>query len=207
MSDTGDSPDPEASDDVPVESAAGEFTVDDLIEEFEAQFDGESGELNVPGSPDLAGFDSPEQALEVAIESLERASRERDEYLDTARRVQAEFENYRRRFAGERLELSQRAAGDLVTELLPIVDATNAAVAHGSEEVLPIHTMLLATLGKLGLSEIDESGVTFDPNMHDAVMTEACEETPDPPVVLEVLRSGFAWNGRVLRPAMVKVSS
>ena len=207
MSDTGDSRDPEAADDLPAESAAAEFTVDDLLEEFEAQFDGESGELNSAGSSDLAGFDSPEQALEVAVESLERVSRERDEYLDTARRVQAEFENYRRRVAGERLELSQRAAGDLVNELLPIVDATNAAVAHGSEEVLPIHTMLLATLGKLGLSEIDESGVTFDPNMHDAVMTEACDETPDPPVVLEVLRSGFAWNGRVLRPAMVKVSS
>ena len=157
--------------------------------------------------PEVVQYDSPEQALEVAVEALERTAAERDEYLDTARRVQAEFDNYRRRVAVERQELSAKGAAELVNELLPVLDATTAAVELGVEEVQQIHTMLVTTLTKLGLTEIAEADVAFDPTLHDAVMSEPTEESHEVPIVLEVLRTGYAWNGRVLRAAMVKVSS
>lgn len=157
--------------------------------------------------PEVVQYDSPEQALEVAVEALERTAAERDEYLDTARRVQAEFDNYRRRVAVERQELSAKGAAELVNELLPVLDATTAAVELGAEEVQQIHTMLVTTLTKLGLTEIAEADVAFDPTLHDAVMSEPTEESHEVPIVLDVLRTGYAWNGRVLRAAMVKVSS
>ncbi len=62
--------------------------------------------------------------------------------------------------------------------------------------------MLVKTLGKEGLERIDPAGAAFDPNEADAV---AHEDGDGGPVVAEVLRPGYRWKGRVLRPAMVKV--
>jgi molecular chaperone GrpE len=128
----------------------------------------------------------------------------RDEYLDTARRLQAEFENYKRRVEAQRAEQTARAAEQLVVELLPVLDACEAAIAHGAADVEPVRATLVGTLTKLGLAVIDEKDVPFDPNVHEAVISEPGGET-EGPVVAEVMRTGFAWNGRVVRPAMVKV--
>lgn len=156
------------------------------------------------GDP-LAGYSSCEEALEDAVASLERVTAERDDYLDTARRVQAEFENYRRRVEAQRAEQVARAAESLVMELLPVLDACDAALAHGASDVEPIHGTLLATLTKQGLVRVDQAQVAFDPNQHEAVLSEPGDGDETGPVVVEVMRAGYLWNGRVLRPAMVKV--
>ncbi len=62
--------------------------------------------------------------------------------------------------------------------------------------------MLVKTLGKEGLERIDPAGAAFDPNEADVSPTGTA---PGGPVVAEVLRPGYRWKGRVLRPAMVKV--
>jgi molecular chaperone GrpE len=136
------------------------------------------------------------------VEVAEKIAAERDEYLDMARRVQAEFENYKRRVEQQRVEQRERAAEHLVSELLPVLDAGEAAVAQGMSDVAAIHAQLLSTLEKLGLSAVVEVEVDFDPNVHEAVLHE---EGDGDPVVAEVLRTGYLWNSRVLRPAMVKV--
>lgn len=156
-------------------------------------------------SSDVPLYGSIEEALEDAVTSLEQVSAERDEYLELARRVQAEFENYRKRVDGQRIDYIARAAESLVSELLPVLDGGDAALGQGITEIEPIHSMLLTTLVKQGLTLIEAEGAPFDPNLHEAVMSEPAEKDDDGPVVAEVLRTGYQWNGRVIRPAMVKV--
>jgi molecular chaperone GrpE len=175
------------------------------LDELAAEPDANDEPGDEPGGDPLAGYSSCEEALEDAVTSLERVTAERDDYLDTARRVQAEFENYRRRVEAQRAEQVARAAESLVMELLPVLDACDAALAHGASDVEPIHGTLLATLTKQGLARVDQAQVAFDPNQHEAVLSEPGDGDETGPVVVEVMRAGYLWNGRVLRPAMVKV--
>lgn len=154
------------------------------------------------GYPDVTEEGVLEGDLVEMVEVAEQIAAERDEYLDLARRVQAEFENYKRRVEQQRVEQRERAAEHLVSELLPVLDAGEAAAGQGMGDVVPIHAQLLGTLEKLGLSRVVEIDVDFDPNVHEAVLHE---EGDGEPVVAEVLRTGYLWNSRVLRPAMVKV--
>jgi molecular chaperone GrpE len=147
--------------------------------------------------------DELEDDLVEMVDIAEKIAKERDEYLDLARRVQAEFENYKRRVDQQRAEQRERAAESLVSELLPVLDAGEAALAQGHDDVAPIHAQLLQALEKQGLSAVVDADVEFDPNIHEAVLHE--EGEGDTAVVAEVLRTGYLWNQRVLRPAMVKV--
>ncbi|MGZ4682027.1 MAG: nucleotide exchange factor GrpE [Acidimicrobiales bacterium] len=128
---------------------------------------------------------------------------ERDEYRDTLQRVKAEFDNYRKRTAKEAGETRERAAAALVAQLLPVLDACDAAVLHDATDVGPISKMLLETLAKEGLEPMIPEGQPFDPELHEAVMHEPGDGGES--VVIESLRTGYLWKGRVLRPAMVKV--
>ncbi|MGB6057638.1 MAG: nucleotide exchange factor GrpE [Microthrixaceae bacterium] len=139
------------------------------------------------------------EMVEVGV----RLQKERDEYLDLARRVQADFENYKRRVEVQKVEQRERAAEGLAAELLPVLDAGEAASAQGLEDATALYSQLLVTLEKHGLEKVDSSGVEFDPNVHEAVIHE--EGDSESPIVEEVLRTGYLWNARVIRPAMVKV--
>lgn len=159
---------------------------------------------------------------------LDRARRERDEYLDSLRRTQADFENYRKRIVKQQAEHADRATESLVRSLLPVLDTIDLALAHlggasalgasaepGEEVAAPstaqeasalvqVADGLKDALSRQGLSRIEPQGQPFDPNEHEAVMHEASDEGGTPEV-LEVLRAGWKWKGRVLRAAMVKV--
>ncbi len=128
---------------------------------------------------------------------------ERDEYRDALQRVKGEFDNFRKRTAKEAGETRERAAAALVTQLLPVLDACDAAVLHDATDVGPISKMLLETLAKEGLEPMIPEGQPFDPELHEAVMHEPGDGGES--VVTESLRTGYLWKGRVLRPAMVKV--
>ena len=137
---------------------------------------------------------------EVTIDDV---MRERDEFKDIALRVQADFENYRKRAASQMGDELDRALGKLVEQLLPVLDACEAAVAHGVEGVEQVWSSLIGALQKQGLEALDLAGKPFDPALADAVLHE--EGDGSEPIVLEVLRTGYRWKGRVLRAAMVKV--
>jgi molecular chaperone GrpE len=152
--------------------------------------------------------------LEADLARLSQVQSERDEYLDTLRRVQAEFENYRKRVIKEQTALVDRATEGLVEQLLPVLDSFELALknfdAAGSENtesvrkgVELVYAELLGVLEKAGLSRVEAEGKPFDPNVHEAVMQE---EGDGEPVVTDVLRTGYTLKGRVLRPAMVKVT-
>jgi molecular chaperone GrpE len=141
------------------------------------------------------------EALEVDLELL---LAEREQYLDAYRRAQADFENYRKQAQKRQEDAVVRALGSFVEKLLPVLDACDAALAHGATEVEPVLAALYGALGKEGLERIDPKGAPFDPAEAEAVLHEPGEGGEQ--VVSEVLRAGYRWRGRVLRPAMVKVS-
>jgi molecular chaperone GrpE len=143
--------------------------------------------------------------VEEDLDELARVSQQRDEYLDALRRLQADFENYKKRMIRQQTEHLERAAAGLVEKLLPVFDTVDLAVAHGGgEEVKQIWTALFDALEREGLERIDPAGGVFDPTVHDAVAHEPGDGGREPEVS-EVMRAGYRWKGRVLRPAMVKV--
>ena len=128
---------------------------------------------------------------------------ERDEFKDIALRLQADFENYKKRVAQVQSDEVDRATGRLAEALLPVLDACEAAFAHGADAVEPVWKALLSALSQQGLKAYDLVDKPFDPVTAEAVMHEPGEGGD--PVVAEVLRTGYEWKGRVLRAAMVKV--
>lgn len=139
----------------------------------------------------------------VVEHDIEALLRERDDFKDIALRLQADFENYKKRVAQVHADDVNRATGKLAEELLPVLDACEAAFAHGADGVEPIWSALMGALSKQGLVAMDLVGQPFNPELAEAVMHEPGDGGD--PVVVEVLRTGYEWKGRVLRAAMVKV--
>lgn len=151
--------------------------------------------------------DLTQEELEISdleaqlLEDMDRLQSERDDYLDQLLRTRADFDNYRKRILKQQSEHEQRAAEALVEKLLEAIDTLDLAVTHG-QGFQQARDMLVNVLTKQGLERIDPVGKPFDPNEADAV---AHEDGDGGPVVAEVLRPGYRWKGRVIRPAMVKV--
>ena len=131
---------------------------------------------------------------------------ERDAYLDDLQRITAEFTNFRRQTIKRNTELVAQAASRLAKALLPVLDACEAAASQGVEGIEAVQAQMLGVLSAEGLTVLGSVDEPFDPGFHEAVMSEGPSDDGEAgPVVAEVLRTGYAWNGRVLRPAMVKV--
>jgi len=146
-----------------------------------------------------------DEAYRVMVDDLARLHSERQDYLDQLLRTRADFENYRKRILKQQTEHLERAAEGLVEKLLDVLDVFDAAMAHG-QGFDQAYGKLRAVLRKEGLERIDPAGARFDPNESDAVAHEDGDGDGDGgPVVSEVLRAGYRWKGRVVRPAMVKV--
>lgn len=141
--------------------------------------------------------------VEGLIAELEQVTAERDQFRDQVVRQAADFDNYRKRSARDVEDAGRRAVGRFVEGLLPVLDACDAARQHGQEGAEPIAKALLAALGDQGLAPVGVQGEPFDPTVHEAVMVEAGGDGTQ--VVAEVLRTGYRWEDRVLRAAMVKV--
>ncbi|HEY0521267.1 MAG TPA: nucleotide exchange factor GrpE [Ilumatobacteraceae bacterium] len=150
-----------------------------------------------------APLDDPiDEPVEPAATELELLAKDRDEWMDRAQRIAADFENYRRRLATQKADDIDRATGRLAEALLPVLDACEAAFLQHPAEIEPLFNLMLSELKKQGLESMNLHEQPFDPHLADAVLHEPGEGEP---IVSEVLRSGYTWNGKVLRPAMVKV--
>jgi molecular chaperone GrpE len=145
----------------------------------------------------------PEVSDVVEDDPMAVLMRERDDYKDALVRLQADFENYKKRMIKQQTDHLERAAETLVGKLLPVLDTADLALAHGGgEDVKQISAALSSVLEREGLERIDPNGGPFDPTLHDAVAHEPGDGDQQ---VVDVLRAGYRWKGRVLRPAMVKV--
>ncbi|MCA0986102.1 nucleotide exchange factor GrpE [Guptibacillus algicola] len=154
----------------------------------------------------------PEMNEETELESLQKQV---DELENKYLRTQAEYDNFRRRTREERSADAKYRSQKLAEELLPAIDNFERALAVQSdhEEVNSLLTgmemvyrQLKDALVKEGIEEVGSQGEEFNPHLHQAVMQVESDEY-DSDVIVEVLQKGYKLNDRVLRPAMVKVSS
>ncbi|GFN30312.1 nucleotide exchange factor GrpE [Paenibacillus xylaniclasticus] len=153
-----------------------------------------------------------EESGNARIAELERQVEEHQQrYL----RAQADFDNFRRRTIKEREELAQYATMKLLNQLLPVIDNFERAIAAAkqnsdfealSKGVDMISRQFIQVLEQEGLKSMEAVGQPFDPEYHQAVMQEQSEEH-EAGIVLEELQKGYMLKDKVLRPAMVKVSS
>ena len=154
-------------------------------------------------SIDLEGLDDlTEGDGGSSNDSNGEAAAEVERFRELAMRTQADFENYRKRVANQINDEVDRATSRVAEALLPVLDATEAAYLRHPDEVGPLLNVLLVELKKTGLEAMDIADKPFDPETAEAVAHEAGEGGEI--VVAEVLRSGYTWKGRTLRPAMVR---
>lgn len=184
------------------------------------------GEDRAPeDAPEARGNDSPLGGPELAELIASRAELKRlqaalAEAQEAVARRQADFDNYRKRIDRERGEAHSRVVADAARKLLPVVDnlaraldAERSVETNESKEfkhflhgVELIGKQLNDVLESFGVQPIASVGERFDPHVHEAVVTEASDEF-EPDTVMEELARGYRIGDRLLRPAMVKVST
>ena len=147
-------------------------------------------------------------------DELTKAKQQAAAHLDDLLRLKAEFENYRKRVMREQTELVDRASVGLVARLLTVLDNFDLAVASAEESrdfekmlrgLELVYGELREVLKQEGLQPLEAKDKPFDPNLHEAALEVPGDESGEL-VVAEVLRPGYSFKGRVLRPAMVKVT-
>ena len=143
--------------------------------------------------------------VEDLVATLESVTSERDQHLSDLQRTAADFQNFRRQTEKRNAEMTAQAGSRVASALLPVLDACHAAALQGVDGVEPIATQLTGVLTASGLEVISDEGERFDPTRHEAAISEPGDDGQEFALVAEVLRTGYAWNGRVLRAAMVKV--
>jgi molecular chaperone GrpE len=149
-------------------------------------------------------------------EELEGARAQAAEYLDGWQRARAEFANYRRRQEQQHKQQSIAVQSRLLTQLLPVIDDLERAFEAVPEAladdawvggILMVRSKWLSALERLGLSEVPAApGDPFDPNCHEALTHEPSNEYGEG-TVIQVVQRGYQFDARVLRPALVRVSS
>ena len=146
-------------------------------------------------------------------ESAETETNEEDEALNAKYlRLMADFQNYKRRVEKEKSDIYAYANEKIVSELLNVIDNFERALQHECaderyvEGMQMIFKQFAGVLEKAVLEEITAEGEDFDPNFHNAVMTEDNPEFGSGKVT-EVLQKGYLLNKKVIRPSMVKVNN
>ncbi|AWB46986.1 nucleotide exchange factor GrpE [Paenibacillus sp. CAA11] len=146
---------------------------------------------------------------------ITRLRAEAEEHQQRLLRVQADFDNFRRRTLKEKEELGKYASAKLITELLPVFDNFERALAANVQEqseqasfvkgVEMIFRQLDGVLQAEGLKAMESVGQPFNPEFHQAIMQVESDEYEEG-IVVEEVQKGYLLKDKVLRPAMVKVS-
>lgn len=169
--------------------------------------------------------EKPEEKIEKEEEVVEEAKETKeesgeptieDELRDTKDRLlrtAAEYANYRARSAKEKEQTYNNAKGNVIAEILPVIDNLERALSGEGNDFDALKqgvqmTMdgLMATLEKLGVEQYGESGDAFDPNFHNAVM-HIEDDSLGENVICDVFQKGYKIGDRVIRAAMVKTAN
>lgn len=154
-----------------------------------------------------AGELSPEDALTLIRAEVEA-------WKDKHLRLQAEWDTYRRRTAEQRIQEKARAAEKLVESLIPVIDDFERTIDYAQkngevgllEGIEAVHTKFVGVLDKDGVTVIDPCGEAFDALESQAVGTVDDASVPDE-TVAEVYQKGYRMGNKILRPAMVTVTT
>ena len=172
--------------------------------------------IHVPNEPNVEHNEEANAVAEDAIrENIEvnKLATDLEDLRQTLLRRQADFDNYRKRIEKERSEDQKRATGRVIEQLIPVLDGFEQALAAHKEAEYEnyrkgfelIYKQLLDNLAKLGAERVDPAGKLFDPHLHQALDRAESTKYPDG-TILETFQPGYVFNGRVLRPAMVRVA-
>lgn len=156
-----------------------------------------------PNAADPAAFERSEApaagAIDPRAEILERTA--------DLQRLKAEFDNYRKRVDRDRIAVAEQAQAAVLAQLLPVLDDIDRARAHDevSGGFKVVADALESAVAKLGLQRFGDEGDPFDPSLHEAVMHSESPDV-DGPTCVSVMRAGYHFRDRLLRPAMVAVA-
>jgi molecular chaperone GrpE len=148
------------------------------------------------------GSSEKEDVIEETSVPLSQYEKIKDDYL----RLAAEFDNFKKRTEKEKESISSASIAYFVNSLFPLIDNFEMAMNQEevSEELETFNNLLASVLEGLQVEEIGTIGENFDPSMHEAVEHSGEGETQ---VVETILRKGYLFQGKLIRPAMVKVKS
>jgi len=181
-----------------------------IVEEFENLQEVIESEIAADSTeePEVDSESTEEDLLE---KERIRAQNMEDRYL----RVNAEFENYKKRMIRESSDRFKFFNIDLIKELLPSLDNIERAISHAKSDNTDVESMIVGlemvdkmtheVFEKFGVTRVKTVGEEFDPNIHQAVGVDDSASVPDNKVVEECL-GGYTLHGRIIRPAMVRVS-
>lgn len=129
------------------------------------------------------------------------------ELTEDLQRVHAEYANYRKRVDRERETLRESAVASALIEILPVLDDVDRAREHDELHgaFKTVGENLEQAVTKLGLVRFGVEGEAFDPNIHEALTSEANDEVSEP-TVIRVYQPGYRIGDRVMRPARVAVA-
>ena len=178
---------------------------------------------DLPESEDAENADSEEEKAELSeddstgelLKKIEELQEQAQSNKDDALRHRAELENFRKRMQRDKDSLRKIAAAGVIEELLPVLDnlklGLKSAEQHPEAKVVVegfkmVASQLQSVLGDHGLKEHNPKGERFDPNFHECVSHQTSDDVPGDHV-LEVVRSGYTLNERLLKPASVIVSN
>ena len=122
-------------------------------------------------------------------------------------RLQAEYANYRKRVDRDRVSTTEFAFASVLIEFLPILDDLDRAAEHGelTGGFKAVADRINATVEKLGLTKFAQAPVTFNPEIHEALMHETSKDVTEP-TATKILQPGYKFKERVIRPARVVVT-
>ena len=145
-------------------------------------------------------------------QDLEEQKKKADEYVDSLKRNMAEFDNFKKRMNKEKESLYITILSDVISNLLPVIDnfekAKDAECADETYKtgISMIYNQLMELLDKQGVEKIPDIGQTFDPDIHEAVMS-ITDETKGEKEIVEVFRTGYRLKDKVVRHSLVKVAN
>jgi molecular chaperone GrpE len=191
---------------------------DSKVENENGQGAGDEGQEPVErideDSGDVAAAEVDSELMDLQF-SLGEAEKELAEHREAMLRMQAEMENLRKRLIRDQERSRKFALERVMADLLPVIDSLERGLAADRdvatvESLLEGKSLILKMLGKTledhGLERVDPLGEAFNPELHEAMTLQPSDEYPEN-TVMEVLQKGFRLNERLLRPAMVVVSS
>lgn len=169
----------------------------------------ETAQTEAPAEPAEA---AEAEVVEEQPDADEKLAAELAQVKDQLLRTMAEYDNHRKRTAKEKLELRADIISNVVSEFLPVMDNLERALAaectddNYKQGVQMIYDSFMATLTKLGVTEIESDGAEFDPQLHQAVQ-RVDEEGVESGKVAKTFAKGYKINDKVIRFAMVAVAN
>lgn len=196
-------------------SASKDITEEQLAEQVDSNEMDSAADNGVESADQEQGTAFGDEQADAVIARIAELEKLVDEHQQRTLRTQADFDNFRKRTQKEKEELASYASMKLVEQLLPVIDNFERAISASKESgdfesfskgVDMIFRQFGQLLEQEGVKPIEAVGQPFNPEVHQAVMQVESDEHEEG-IVVEELQKGYVMKEKVLRPAMVKVSS